>query len=590
MKNLTALKITIAYLVFGILWILFSDFLVKEYTSVPDLYFFLETSKGLLFVLLSALLVYLLSRRLLKKELSTIDEEKSKIVDNYENEINRHTDSIDDLLKSHEELNALVQSELQAFVLLNTKGIITLFNRTAEKYISVVTGRILIKGEDFLDYTHPDYIETYKKNFAGALAGKSTASEREFVIEGRKRWVRFNYSPAYNGENKIFGVVFTGIEITEAVEAMNKQKQSLEVYTELLKATPDAVAILNSKGIIEYLSPVAFDMMKTDTDSGAIGQSCLKWFTEESADRVMKSIGGIVQKGLTTKGNVYEMIRVDGTTFMAEFNSSPIRDTEGNITSFISTFRDVTEKLDAERKLIDYSVELRELNASKDRFFSIVAHDLRNPLQGLLGFSGLLNDSLSDLTTDEIKEYIGYIYTSAKKMHVLTNNLLQWSRIKTGNISFSPEKFLIKDAVGHIADLLKPNAMKKGISLEVISADSLAVICDRGMFDSILQNLISNAIKFSKNFSKVEIFSRKTGDGFIQVNVRDYGVGIAKENFSKIFSIDSHFSTNGTSDEEGTGLGLILCKELVEKQGGKITFESELKFGSTFSFTVPAAK
>jgi signal transduction histidine kinase len=110
------------------------------------------------------------------------------------------------------------------------------------------------------------------------------------------------------------------------------------------------------------------------------------------------------------------------------------------------------------------------------------------------------------------------------------------------------------------------------------------------MFDSILQNLISNSIKFSKNFSRIEVFTKKAGKGFVQVNVRDYGVGIADENQHKIFSLDSHFSTAGTAEEEGTGLGLILCKELVEKQGGTISFVSEPGKGSTFSFTVPSAE
>ncbi|MCI0473592.1 MAG: PAS domain-containing sensor histidine kinase, partial [Ignavibacteria bacterium] len=419
--------------------------------------------------------------------------------------------------------------------------------------------------------------------------GKTAVTEREFIIDGRKRWVRFNYSPAYNSENKIFGVVFTGIEITETVEAMNELRQSAEVYSELLKATPDAVSIVNIEGVIEYLSPVASEMMKAEKTDDAIGHSCLQWFTEDSASRVLKTISDIVSKGVITKGNVYEMKRKDGTTFMAEFNSSPIRDNEGNITSFISTFRDVTRKIEAEKTLLNYSAELKELNESKDRFFSIVAHDLRNPLQGLLGFSGLLNDSYGDLTTAEVREYIGYIYQSAKKMHSLTNNLLQWSRIKTGNIVFSPEKFNVRDAAVHNTDLLKPNALKKGIDVEILSDDSHCVYCDKGMFDSILQNLISNSIKFSKNFSRIEVITKKAGSGFVQVSVRDYGVGIEKENLHKIFSLDSHFTTTGTADEEGTGLGLILCKELVEKQGGTISFVSESGKGSTFSFTVPAA-
>jgi len=172
-------------------------------------------------------------------------------------------------------------------------------------------------------------------------------------------------------------------------------------------------------------------------------------------------------------------------------------------------------------------------------------------------------------------------------MHNLTNNLLQWSRIKTGNIEFIPENLNLSNNIKSNIELLKPGSVKKSIEINFDTDDHCMVFADRNMLDSIFQNLLTNAIKFSYPNSSINISIERDIPGYLQVSIKDYGIGIKKENFDKLFSIESNFSTNGTSDEEGTGLGLILSKELVEKQGGKLEFESEQNAGSTFRFTLP---
>ena len=322
---------------------------------------------------------------------------------------------------------------------------------------------------------------------------------------------------------------------------MNKLKKSLSLYEDLIKATPDAVAIINKDGTINYISPFTIELLKIKDPLNIPGTPCIKWFAKEEHLRVKKILNKIINEKISTKGNIYRMIREDGNTFYAEFNSSPLNHEGEENGSFITTFRDITDKIESRNRLLDYSNELKELNASKDKLFSIIAHDLRNPLQGLLGFSSLLNDNFSDLTTDEVKEYVGYIYQSSKKMHSLTNNLLHWSRIKTGKVEFKPEQFNLKSKVQQTLDLLQPSIMKKNITVEVRIDDKISVFADVQMFDSIIQNLLTNAIKFSYDSGKIEIFTNQTNNDFIQINVKDFGEGIKQENFGKLFSIATHF-------------------------------------------------
>jgi two-component system, sensor histidine kinase and response regulator len=247
---------------------------------------------------------------------------------------------------------------------------------------------------------------------------------------------------------------------------------------------------------------------------------------------------------------------------------------------------DITERKKQLDKLQQYADELKNLNISKDKFFSIIAHDLRSPFNGLLGFSTVLLEELHDLSSAEIKEYAGYIHTSAKTVYNLVDNLLQWSRIQTGRIEYQPIKIDLYEEVFKSLELFNSNAIAKRIKLSNDIDSNTYVSADQNMLRSILQNLISNGIKFTKSGGSIKI-SSKEKDKYIQIEIADTGIGIEMKNIAKLFRIDSQFSNLGTSNEEGTGLGLILSKELVEKNKGQIWVKSTLKKGTTFFFTLP---
>ena len=230
--------------------------------------------------------------------------------------------------------------------------------------------------------------------------------------------------------------------------------------------------------------------------------------------------------------------------------------------------------------------KLHELNASKDKFFSIIAHDLRNPIAGFLNLTDILSENFNSFSEKESKEFIDIMNQASKQLYNLLENLLHWSRSQTGSIPFEPKYIVLKRVVDNTIDLLMMNIENKKLKIFIKIDDQCHVYADENMVTTVIRNLVSNAIKFSNNGDSITIRA-DLQDSFVEISVIDNGVGMKKDDQEKLFRIDLHHTTNGTSDEKGTGLGLILCKEFIERNGGKISVESDLNKGSTFKFTLP---
>lgn len=242
-----------------------------------------------------------------------------------------------------------------------------------------------------------------------------------------------------------------------------------------------------------------------------------------------------------------------------------------------------------EKKVEQRTLELKELNATKDKFFSIIAHDLKNPFNTLLGFTELMLDNLSDYSQEKLKEFITILRDTSKHSYALLENLLEWSRSQTGKLEITPETIQLNELFKDNIDLLSNNAAGKKIKLiNNIDPDATA-FADSNMIRTVIRNLISNAIKYSNEDGSITGTSKIAGK-FVEISVTDTGIGIEQENIDKLFKIDINYSTAGTASESGTGLGLILCKEFVSKNGGKIWIESEPGKGSSFTFTLPINK
>jgi signal transduction histidine kinase len=230
--------------------------------------------------------------------------------------------------------------------------------------------------------------------------------------------------------------------------------------------------------------------------------------------------------------------------------------------------------------------KLKELNATKDKFFSIIAHDLRSPFNSMLGFSNLLLENHRQLDENEMEEYIKVIDNSAKQAYKLLDNLLNWARVQTEGFVFNPKEQSLDKIFIEVIKLNTDNAEMKNIKLSYNLSKDINIYADSDMIEIILRNLISNAIKFTHKNGEVKINAEQDNDNVI-ISVSDTGIGMLQEKVQKIFDIGEKISTVGTENEKGTGLGLILCKEFVEKHGGKIWIESEIEKGSKFIISIP---
>ena len=259
--------------------------------------------------------------------------------------------------------------------------------------------------------------------------------------------------------------------------------------------------------------------------------------------------------------------------------------------------RDLNQKLIEEieeRKATEVTLQisqdsLKAANLAKDKFFSIIAHDLKNPFNAILGLTTLLIDDYDSFAKEEQKEFLSNIKTTAENTYRLLQNLLEWSQTQTGKIQFVPRQFFLYSMIMEIIALVKPSADNKEISLEMNVGKDIQVFADQNMIDTIIRNLLLNAIKFTNPKGAVIINVDQLGT-MVEVSVVDTGIGISKENIDKLFKIDSTTVSYGTAGEQGTGLGLILCKEFIEKNSGMIQVESKEGYGSTFKFTLPDAQ
>lgn len=232
--------------------------------------------------------------------------------------------------------------------------------------------------------------------------------------------------------------------------------------------------------------------------------------------------------------------------------------------------------------------KLASLNATKNKFFNIIAHDLKNPLSTIIGFSDLLSKNFDELAPDKQREYAQYIKQASIEAFELLVNLLEWARLQTGRIQSKPAELSTDNLIDMTIQLLKPSAEKKGITIESNHSEPYKVWGDQDMILTVLRNLGINAIKFTGMNGKVIFRSEHSPeDGLVRITVEDNGIGIKPEHIPDLFRINSMHSTDGTAGEKGTGLGLILCKEFVELNGGSIRAESEPGKGTKFHFTIP---
>lgn len=389
---------------------------------------------------------------------------------------------------------------------------------------------------------------------------------------GEFYWEQAHIGPVKDDNDNITHYVAIKYDITSKVES----EQYLKSIT---GAIPELIFVLNQDG--RYIDVFTSD----DTIVQHIRDKYLGKLIHEIAPiQLANKLMEIITSTINTKSKEvieYEMETISGMAWF-EARSAPLDIKLNDKECIILAAHDITDRKRNEQKLF-------ESNAAKDKFFTIIAHDLRNPLGAILTSSQLLSEALSRDKGSDTFQIAKHIAVSAELTFDLLENLLHWSRSQTGRLNFKPQKIILHELVGSTIKLMQNQAYSKQIDLTESVPKHLVIYADLNLTRTILQNLISNAIKYTFANGEVNVTASET-DNFIQITVVDTGIGISAKGMDKLFRIDSKYTTPGTNNEKGTGLGLTICKEFVELNGGKIWVESQENEGSRFTFTLPKKK
>ncbi len=377
------------------------------------------------------------------------------------------------------------------------------------------------------------------------------------------------------------------VDITQRKILDTKIKQSEKKYRQLFEFMPVGISLADKDG----------QLIETNQTAARILGMSQEQHNQRTIDATQWKI--IRTDGTIMPPEEFASVRALKENKLIENVEMGIWKTENNITwinvnaipktydeGIIISYTDISEKIEREKKILQFTEELKIANSTKDKFFGIIAHDLKNPFNSILGFSDLLLVNITNYEKDKIIKFVKNINLSSKNAYELLENLLVWARTQAGKIEFSPSKINIKNIVRDNCTLLSVQALKKEVEIINKVAEDYIIFADYNMINTIIRNLITNAIKFTKPNGKVTIAIQKNENKYL-INIADTGIGISQENIQKLFRIESKFQTTGTADEKGTGLGLILCKEFVEKHNGQIWVESEQGKGSNFKFTIP---
>lgn len=348
----------------------------------------------------------------------------------------------------------------------------------------------------------------------------------------------------------------------------------------IIKALPDILFILSNDG--------NFTDYKTGINSGFpispdyfVGKSLWDVFPQQISDDLYRTIK---ETRLNGQLSTYDF-QMPGQFGSKHYEARVVKSHQNEV---LLLLRDVTNQKQNELQILKIAEDLRQINDTKDKFVSIIAHDVKTPIVALIGYAEILAEDIEELQKSEIKEFASSIVEISKQTIGLLTNLLEWSRLQTGRMEFHPVQMNAFNTAENSISLLASNAEQKNIKIINELDKDTYIYADENMMQSVFNNLLTNAIKFTNRNGEINITSDKCED-MICFSVKDNGVGMDAKQKTLLFEMNKSFTTPGTTNEKGSGLGMILCKDFIEKHGGKIWVESSVGNGSEFFFTVPAS-
>lgn len=488
---------------------------------------------------------------------------------------------LESLRKSEEMYRRLVENVGEGFGLMDDNEVFLFANPVAEKIFGVK--EVTLAGRCLTDFLEEHTIEIIRNETRRRSYGISSTYEIEIVLPDKSRKdILVTASPSFEGLNfKGTLGVFRDISERKLAEKSIKEREQLfhdmfeshNVVKLLIDPVNGHIVDANSSAARFYGYPM--ELLKKMNINQIVAMP---------KDEILSILDNAVQR------------QHDYSNLRHKLSSGEIRNVDVHSCTFnhkgkkllFAIIHDVTDRNKAQEALIESEASLRELNATKDKFFSIIAHDLRSPFNGLLGLIKLMEANFRNMTLEQIRNYLEAMGSSANNLFRLLENLLEWSRLQQGMVKVQPVSFLLKPHVNMSCELIQESAKSKDIHVLSEIPEDLVVYADERMVDSIVRNLCSNAVKFTPKTGTITLAARIINPGVVEISVRDTGIGMSREMLDNLFKIDVHTSHDGTEGEPSSGLGLILCKEFVEKNEGKIWVESEVGRGSSFYFTLPS--
>jgi PAS domain S-box-containing protein len=482
------------------------------------------------------------------------------------------------ILKNSEIKHSTLISNISDVIgIIDLDGIIKYKSPNSEKWFGWKPQNLI--GTDGRLTIHPDDLQRIQKELIALFKKENSSKTVEYRYKCKDGSYKLVELTATNLTNDpiISGVLLNYHDITQRKQIEEELRENTEMLQTIIDNIPVMIICIDEKGEIkianqELVSVLGWTFKEWETEN--IFAKCYPEpeVLKEVLDFMMSEEIGWKDFNTHTK---------NGTIINTVWMNIKL---PNGISMGIG--QDITIRKRAEEKLIEKDNFLQKLNADKDRFISILSHDLKSPFNSILGFSEVLTEDIRKLNTDEIEDIAKNINKSARNTLYLLEDLLAWAMMQQGKIIFKPQKLSLADICKNILEILNPNAVAKNITINYYIADRIKVFADIDMIKTVLRNLVSNALKFTNNGGTISVSSEENSEN-VTISISDNGVGIKAENIKKLFNISEVITTKGTAEETGTGLGLLLCKEFVEKHGGKIWVESEVGKGSEFKFTLP---
>jgi PAS domain S-box-containing protein len=323
------------------------------------------------------------------------------------------------------------------------------------------------------------------------------------------------------------------------------------------------------------------------TQEEVLGKTDFDFRSSETAEKFYNDDLTVIKTGNSIENEEELTIDKHGVESWRLVTKVPLFDSEKKVIGLIGISRDITERKKNLEAIKKQNEELSLINSEKDKLFSIIAHDLRSPFQGFIGLSKVLSEEYSSFSIRQLQTMSDSLFHSAVNLYKLLENLLEWSNVKRGGVKFNPQIINISNILRVNIELLSLSSNLKSIEIEADFPENIEVFADQKMIETVIRNLISNAVKFTNKGGKIVVSINNESPDILEVSIKDTGVGIPHDVIIKLFKIGEKIKTEGTEGEPSSGLGLFLCDEFITKHNGKIWVESEVDRGSTFSFSLP---